>query len=185
MLTDMKKNVARGVLALGLCLFPANLYASSHCQPGEVDFLSARMGRLDDDTQQVSGQKILSLCADRKTGMRRLDYRFGLPGKVEMSFSAPVQGLFSYETQQPSHRASIEALTFRRGAITYAITQCFGMHCGIHDIGLKVYSGAKLLLSLDNDRDQSGGLLVETMDGFASLPPAVKQNRASGLDLFQ
>lgn len=184
-MTNEKKRVALGALTLGLWLVPANLYASSHCQRGEVDFYSARMGRLDDDTQMVSGQKILSLCADRRAGMSRLDYRFGLPGKVELSFSAPVQGKFSYETQQPSHRASIEALTFRRGAITYAITQCFGMHCGIHDVSLKVYSGAKLLLSLDNDRDQSSGLLVETMDGFASLPPVVKQNRASGLDLFQ
>lgn len=184
-MTDKKKRVTLGALALGLWLVPTDLYASSHCQPGEVDFFSARMGRLDDETQIVSGQNILSLCADRKAGMSRLDYRFGLPGKVELNFSAPVQGKFNYETQQPSHRATIEALTFKRGTITYAITQCFGMHCGIHDVSLKVYSGTKHLLSLDNDREQSTGLLAETMDGFANLPAGVKVNRASGLDLFQ
>lgn len=119
----------------------------THCVPGEYVFLNCNVGKLSDG--KFSGSKVVSLCSDKKQGMTKLDYRFGKPGKVEMQYSAPGDGKFSFHNQPILDRAGVDALYFAKGNFTYALTRCFGMLCGTRDFQLQVFNGQKRVATLD------------------------------------
>ncbi len=125
---------------------PYLAHAQSHCQPGEFVVFNGKFGKIDGD--KFTGLKTLSFCADKERGARRLDYRFGILGRIEMSYSAPNDGKFFSTTQQIMPRASVDVVYFSKGSYTYALTTCYGMHCGRAFLNLLVFNGKKRIANL-------------------------------------
>jgi len=130
-------------------------FAQTHCQPNEFIFLSGKFGKIDKKGEFI-GSKFMSLCADKKEGITKLDYRFGLIDKVEMNFSSPVDGKFNFTSKQIMPRASVDVLYFTKGQITYAITDCQGMHCS-STFNLLVFSGDKRVAKFVSEPDKING----------------------------
>lgn len=151
----------RCVLLMVLSIFTFSAAsAESHCAANETVLVNGVFGKVSND--KFTGSKILSLCADKqKEPFGTLDYRFGSIGKIEMSFSAPKDGAFYKTQQQPMPRAIVNAVYFKKGTFTYAITECHGMHCS-NDIYLWVFNNKKQIARLQCDPKQC---LID-MDGI-------------------
>ncbi len=154
----------------------------THCAANEAVVFNARVGAFDADSLSVKGQKVVSLCADRAGEMKRLDYRYGLPGKVELSFSAPAEGLFQTDYQDHSRQGyGLYATGFARGTYRYVLVQCQGRLCNLSaPITLQVFNGKTRIARLHADYDTATGPLVD-QDG-AALPKVVAKPAAFGLD---
>jgi hypothetical protein len=154
----------------------------SHCAANEGVVFNARVGAFDAESLSVKGQKVVSLCADRAGDMKRLDYRYGLPGKVELSYSAPAEGLFQTEYQDRSRQGyGLYATGFARGTYRYVLVQCQGRLCNLSaPITLQVFNGKKRIARLHADFETATGPLVDQDAGL--LPKSVAKPGAFGLD---
>ncbi len=150
--------------------------AQTHCLPGETVLLSGRVGTLTEGG--FSGEKILSLCADRSNPpFDQVSYRFGPQGVVELEFTAPRDGFFFADDQSPLPRATINSLYFRKGRITYAVTECMGMHCGMRGVKLMVFDGKRKIASLDAEPDR-----FEVNTSVYEIKGRIVKTRQSGLN---
>lgn len=135
-----------------LCILSLQAQAQTWCDASETVLLNGRVGILKND--QFTSRGLLSLCAKpANPPYSQLTYRYGSK-KVEMSYSAPSDGYFFYETQNIMPRASVDALYFRVGEFTYAVTDCNGMHCGSRSVMLMVFKGKKAIAMMMADPDQ-------------------------------
>ncbi|WP_157818043.1 hypothetical protein [Candidatus Thiodictyon syntrophicum] len=149
--------------------------AQTHCLPGETDLLSGLVGSTEGG---FSGDKILSLCADRSSPpFGQISYRFGRQGAVELEYTAPRDGFFFADEQSPSPRSTIYSLYFRKGGITYAVTECMGMLCGIRDVKLMVFDGKRTIASLDSEPDR-----FEVNTSIDKIKGRIVKTRTSGLN---
>jgi hypothetical protein len=147
----MKKIVT--LLLFFLLTLDAYSQQETHCLAGETAMLNGKVGSLK--SNKFTGTKTLSLCADtKKSPVNSLTYRFGQIGKVEFEYSAPKDGLFSSTDEAISPRASVDVIYFSKGATTYAISECSGMHCGDQNIRLQVFQGKKRVALLDAEPEK-------------------------------
>ena len=93
------------------------------------------------------GAKSVSLCGDMQgERISALVYRYGVPGRVELSFLADPAGgqHFSGTVSQLAPRASVRQLWFTRGGYTYLLSQCVGGSCP-QSARLSVLRGEKIV----------------------------------------
>jgi len=129
-----------------LLLATGHVYAQTWCALDETPLMNGNVGVVKDG--QFTARGVLSLCAKpAKVPYRELTYRYGSK-KLDLSYSAPTDGQFHLESQPIMPRASVDALYFRQGEITYAITDCNGMHCGTRGLELMVFRGKKTIAVL-------------------------------------
>jgi hypothetical protein len=166
----------RIVVAVGFIFISAGTAASPWCEPDEAVLLNGQVGAIKQEQFVSRGQ--LSLCAKPSTPpFEQLSYRYG-KNEVELAYSAPKDGLMYLESQQVMPRASVDALYFRRGEFTYAITDCNGMHCGLDAIALMVFKGDKRVALLVGEPDR----FERNIDFLDSITGNVVEPRESGLD---
>jgi len=163
-------------------IFLAFLFVSGHlqaqtwCALDERPLLNGKVGVVNDG--QFTARGVLSLCAKpAKPPYSELTYRYGSK-QLDLSHSAPIDGPFSLENQPIMPRASVDALYFRRGEFTYAITDCNGMHCGIRGLELMVFRGKKAIASLLPEPDK----FERNVDFLDDIKGPVVQVAKSGLD---
>lgn len=109
-----------GTLMLACAFFPA--MAASHCAKGEIDYFSCKI---------KGSEKSVSVCGttfrdDAEPGISDdawIQYRFGKPGKPEMTFpekKQPLQKNFTGEFIL-ANGAKLYALQFKRGQYAYEV----------------------------------------------------------------
>ena len=102
---------------------------AGHCRADEVVFFNSRMGTLDWNSRGtrkiLKGEKLLSLCADRFPGMKRLDMRFGKPGAVELAYSSDM-GRYRLAVQPLEGTLSWSTLAFDLKGYRYALVEPSG-----------------------------------------------------------
>lgn len=112
----MKKFVVATLCAIPLTVFGAD----THCTPDEKVVFSCSVGK-----------KTVSICSSPKFSPTQgyLQYRFGVPGKVEMTFpEAKVHPKGKFEvnrltpTMDDGSRATLVELTFKNGDFGYQIS---------------------------------------------------------------
>ena len=143
------------VLATLLLIFSFSSFAQTHCLSSEYVLLSGKFGKLDKNNK-FFGEKVLSLCADKKERLSKLDYRFGPIGSIEMQYSSPSDGKFYFTNQQIMPRASVDVIYFTKGKTTYAITDCQGMHCS-SSFKLLVFNAKKRIADFVSEPEKLTG----------------------------
>jgi hypothetical protein len=156
----MKKINSQAAIVAGLSLlFSMNCLAEkpnfpSHCLPEEAVFLSAKMKNVITNEKAISFKdsgKILSLCAEEKGGhIRRLTYRFGSIGNVELENVATTTHRFGTFSRQPVPHVGEDIYFFNRGEYVYYILVASGMGSGI---SLRVYRGNKQIVDMFSGND--------------------------------
>ncbi len=148
----MWKSINPGLFLLLLIAVATSVQARTWCSPDETVLMNGWVGTLKGD--QFSGKGLLSLCAKpAKPPYVQVTYRFGSK-TPEMVFSAPEDGGMFLDSQQILPRATVDVLYFRKGDVTYALTDCNGMHCGIRTFRLMVFKGAKPIASFSAEPDR-------------------------------
>lgn len=94
-----------------------------------------------------------------------------------MEYTAPRDGSFFEDHQSPLPRARIDALYFRKGRTTYAVTECLGMHCGVRSVRLMVFDGKKKIASLSSEPDR-----FEVNTSVYEIKGRIVQEKKSGLN---
>lgn len=115
------------------------LTAPSHCKVDEATLFTG-----------VFGKKVLSFCATpAKMPYVQIEYRYGLIGKLDMTYSATTKGdspkLF-FDSVANDPRSSTEVMWFQKGTFIYAVLQCNGGTCESGGPSLVVFNGKKKLL---------------------------------------
>lgn len=172
------KNLFSALFITFTFIIPISCWAQSHCQPDEMTIISGKVGKLT--KEKFSGEKILSLCADKETPpFSKLIYRFGPAHKVEMEYTAPVDGSFYSTNQEPLPRALLEILYFKKAKFTYAIVKCNGMHCGVRNqrFQLQVFNDNKRIVTLDSEPEK-----FDLKTEFADIKGKVIAEKNSDLD---
>jgi len=148
------------IMVLVIATFlPAFVSAQSLCKSGESVLFNAKMGRLKGDSFVRNG-KTLSLCGDKdKNPLKTLTYRYGSSEKVELEFSAPKDGRFSFDVSRNSPRGVDYSIEFQRGQFKYELNACLGMTCDQYDTKLVVYQNAKQIAEITAD-------LADKVDDF-------------------
>jgi hypothetical protein len=93
------------------------------------------------------GAKSVSLCADvAGDHIVALGYRYGAPGRIELSQNAAANGDRRFKATQSSVApgATVQQVWFTRGAYTYLLSKCTGGACP-NDAGLAVLRGGKVV----------------------------------------
>lgn len=151
--SDLRLIWRRAALALfGLVPGLALAAPQTHCRAAEKVYFSC-----------IAGKKTVSLCGDVSgDGISKLTYRYGVPGKVELEFSATsASGPHFMATVEPdSPRAAIEEVWFDRGDVRYLMHACQGGDCP-YGGGLAVLRGEHIL---SNSKCQRG---PDSMDFFS------------------
>jgi hypothetical protein len=155
-----------------------NAIADTNCKVDETALLNGRVGSIKD--MSFKGTKTLSICSDKpKAPFTKITYRFGTPQKVELEFSAPTDGQFYFESQTISPKATVDVLYFSKGKTTYAISECFGMHCGTTTIQLQVFNNKKRVANLDAEPDK-----FESLINIADIKGNVVSKKKSELEFY-
>jgi hypothetical protein len=164
------------VFLFGLLLATGHVYAQTWCALNETPLLNGNVGVVKDG--QFTARGVLSLCAKpAKPPYSELSYRYGSK-TLDLSFSAPTDGHFDLESQPIMPRASVDALYFRRGEFTYAITDCNGMHCGTRGLELMVFRGKKPIAVLLPEPEK----FERNLDFLDDIKGPVVKTAKSGLD---
>lgn len=142
-----------GLFALAICkaVFaqqPAGL--PTHCAKGEYAYLNAYMSEIrrppEGGYTLVKTGKLLSVCADsRSEPFRKVAYRFGPEGKVEMESVASDDRRFFVFDRSTSPHTGENVMFFRIGAYTYCVTEATAQGSGI---GLRVLKSGRQVLDL-------------------------------------
>lgn len=117
----------------------------SHCKETEIEFLTARMHR----TGTNNVEAILSLCGDSETeSPKRMTYRFGPLGKIEMELIASAQhkaGIYK-QSDKASH-AGLISIVFFNSPYAYEVSEGIGMTSGVR---LNVYRNKKEIVAFES-----------------------------------
>lgn len=145
----------RLVAMAGAAFAPALSGAASatHCKADEKPYFSC-----------MAGKKTVSLCGEVAAGgIRKLTYRYGKPGNVELEFAATSAGAphFMATVEPDSPRAKVSEVWFDRGGFRYLLHTCEGGDCP-YDAGLAVLRGPRLLSNAKCQRD------ADAVDIFSS-----------------
>lgn len=142
-----------GLSALALC---SAVFAQqppglpTHCVKGEYAYLNAHMSEIrrppeGGDTLVRTG-KLLSVCADgRSEPFRRVAYRFGPEGKVEMESVASDARPFHVFDRSTSPHTGENVMFFKVGGYTYCVIEATAQGSGV---GLRVIRSGRQVLDL-------------------------------------
>jgi hypothetical protein len=126
------------------------------CEPTERTFFSCTF----------EGGKAVALCGRVDSGtVISLEYRYGRPGRIELTHAATPQSAFSATVAPLAPRASVRQVWFTRGGYTYLLTQCVGGGCP-KGAGLAVLKG---------DRVVSNRFCQRSVDDRAWFAPELAQ----------
>lgn len=174
--------------ALTLGLFLAGLVpADGRAEPGPLATLCSPE-ESDVFTCHLKNRKTASLCA-RSAGSEigSISYRYGSPGKVELSYTAALGGtnqFFVFESPA-APRAHVQQLWFDLGRYSYVLTECVGGSCR-HPAGLLVLRGtavvsARTCVNAYGQQPTLHGKVVNfgaTVQDIQPLTPLVKYREA-------
>ena len=154
-----KTNPQIAIAAVVLLLFSMNCFAQqssfpSHCSRDETVLLSAKMKNIVSSPEKIifkDSGKILSLCASINDGhTRKLAYRFGSIGNVELEEVATTTRRFGKFSRQPVRHVGEDIYFFNKGEYTYYILVASGMGSGI---SLRAFQGDKQIVDLFSGND--------------------------------
>ena len=156
----MKKLTTQVAIKTGFFLLSSmNCFAQqssfpSHCSRDETVLLSAKMKNIVSSPQKITFKdsgKILSLCASINDGRtRKLAYRFGSIGNVELEEVATTTRRFRKFSRQAVRHVGEDIYFFNKGEYTYYILVASGMGSGI---SLIVFQGDKQIVDLFSGND--------------------------------
>lgn len=135
----------------------------SHCRESEIEFLNARMHR----TGKNNVEAILSLCGDSETKPpKKMTYRFGTLGKVEIELIASAQRKAGiYEQSDKASHTGLISIVFFNGPYAYEVSEGMGMTTGVR---LNVYRNKKEIVAFESYEYESK--LLELKFNRASSP---------------
>ncbi len=121
---------------------PGKVVTVGLCRAGEVPIFSCRLGK-----------KSVAICGvTSPSGARSAQYRFGAPGKVEMTYPGPEGGKLGYASA-PYSGGGEEQVSFERGGYRYVVYSSMvrtgfgadGLNNPAFESGLLVQQGDKIV----------------------------------------